>query len=205
MKVFVKVCGLTHPDDVAAAVEAGADALGFVFAASKRRVTPERAARLCEAVPPSVLKVAVMLHPSDEDWQTVFAAVTPDVLQTDAEDFTALTVDERIRRWPVCRQQPGSVPVKQIGYESALPAEAYVYEGGRSGQGQTVDWREAARVARRGRMILAGGLGPDNVAEAVRAVRPWGVDASSGLEAEPGRKDAARVAAYIRNARSALD
>lgn len=205
MSVFVKVCGLTHPDDVAAAVEAGADALGFVFAASKRRVTPERAARLFEAVPPSVLKVAVMLHPSNEDWQAVLAAVTPDVLQTDAEDFVTLRVDERIRRWPVCRQQPGSVSFQQSVDESAPAAEAYVYEGAGSGQGQTVDWREAARVARRGRMILAGGLGPDNVAEAVHLVRPWGVDASSGLESEPGRKDAARMAAYIRNARSALD
>lgn len=207
MSVFVKICGLTHPEDVAAAVEAGADAVGFVFAESKRRVTPEQAARLLDTVPPSVLKVAVMLHPSNEEWQAVADAVLPDVLQTDAEDFAALTVDERVRRWPVYRQNSGNESLRRgtdTGF-ATTSVDEYVYEGGRSGQGQTVDWQAAAQVARSGRMILAGGLGPDNVAEAVRRVRPWGVDASSGLESAPGRKDASRMVAYIERARTALD
>lgn len=196
MSPFVKICGLTHEEDVAAAVEAGADALGFVFAESKRRVTPDAAAKLAESVPAGVLRVAVMLHPTDAEWQAVAESFAPDVLQTDETDFASLRVAEDMRRWPVYRQRAGA---------DVVPTAAeYVYEGGQSGQGQTVDWRLAAGVARTPRMILAGGLGPGNVAEAIRAVRPWGVDASSRLEARPGRKDAGKMAAYVAAAKGAL-
>ena len=189
MSVFVKVCGLTTADDVAAAIDAGADAVGFVFAKSPRQVTPEHAAAISRDVPASVLKVAVMLHPGDDEWQAVASEFAPDVLQTDAEDYAALEVADSVRRWPVFRQGRN---------EPSEPAPAeYVYEGPKSGQGETVDWAGAATVARTNRMILAGGLGPDNVADAVRAVRPWGVDASSSLESAPGRKDAKKVAAFV--------
>ncbi len=189
MTVLVKVCGLTTADDVAAAIDAGADAVGFVFAKSPRQVTPEQAAVISRAVPASVLKVAVMLHPGNDEWQAVASEFAPDVLQTDAGDYASLDVAESVRRWPVFRQ--GRT-------EPTHPAPAeYVYEGPKSGQGETVDWACAATFARTGRMILAGGLGPDNVADAVRAVRPWGVDASSSLESAPGRKDAGKLAAYV--------
>ncbi len=195
MSVLVKVCGLTQAGDVAAAVEAGADALGFVFAESPRRVTPAHAATISRDVPASVLRVAVMLHPTDEDWQAVASEFSPDVLQTDAEDYAALDVAAGLRCWPVFRQGKD---------EPADPAPAeYVYEGPKSGQGETVDWARAAAVARTNHMILAGGLGPDNVADAVRAVRPWGVDASSSLESAPGRKDPDKVSAYVAAAKSA--
>ena len=195
MTVFVKVCGLTHADDVAAAVEAGVDALGFVFAESKRRVTPDQAARLAEGMPPRVLRVAVMLHPTNEEWQEVLNVFRPDVLQTDTEDFGRLEIPAGQRRWPVYRQR-GDRPVQPR-------AEEYVYEGGKSGAGTTVDWKTAAQVAANHRMILAGGLGPDNVADAIAIVRPWGVDASSGLERVPGRKDAEKISAYVAQARAA--
>ena len=194
MSVFVKICGLTHADDVAAALEAGADALGFVFAESKRRVTPEHALSICEDVPDDVLRVAVMLHPSDEEWQAVATIFAPDVLQTDAEDYASIEVPPSVRRWPVYRQ--GGAPMPE-----PAPAE-YVYEGARSGQGETVDWQLAAEIATTNRMILAGGLGPANVGEAIAAVRPWGVDASSSLEREPGRKDPGKMAAYVAAAKS---
>lgn len=195
MSLLVKICGLTHVDDVAAAVEAGADALGFVFAPSKRQTTPEHAASIGRSIPDHVLRVAVMLHPSAEHWQAVFDVFAPDVLQTDAEDYASLDVPASIRRWPVYRQ--GGMPVV------ASASAEYVYEGPKSGQGETVDWQQAATIARKGRMILAGGLGPENVAEAVAAVRPWGVDASSSLERRPGRKDADRMAAYVAAAKAA--
>ena len=195
MNVVVKVCGLTTAEDVAAAVNAGADAVGFVFAESPRRVTPEHAADISRHVPASVLKVAVMLHPSNEQWRAVAHTFAPDVLQTDAGDYAALEIADDLRCWPVFRQGT---------HEPGEPApDEYVYEGPKSGQGETVDWARAAEFARDGRMILAGGLGPGNVAEAVRAVRPWGVDASSSLERAPGRKDAGKVTAYVAAAKGA--
>lgn len=195
MSVLVKICGLTEAADVAAAVDAGADALGFVFAPSKRRVTPERAAAISEQVPDSVLRVAVMLHPEPGEWRHVADIFRPDVLQTDAEDFPALDVADSIRRWPVFRE----------GYaQTAKPSGAeYVYEGAKSGQGETVDWTQAAALAQRGGMILAGGLGPNNVAAAIRAVHPAGVDASSSIERAPGRKSAEKMQAYVAAAKAA--
>lgn len=195
VSLMVKICGLTEAEDVAAAVDAGADALGFVFAESPRRVTPEQAAGISRDVPRHVLRVAVMQHPGQEDWQAVAKVFAPDVLQTDAGDYASLDVDADVRRWPVYREHGVAVP-------DPAPAE-YVYEGAASGQGRTVDWRRAADIAINERMILAGGLGPDNVADAVAAVRPWGVDASSSLEREPGRKDPARMTAYVAAAKAA--
>lgn len=194
MSVLVKICGLTHRDDVAAALDAGADALGFVFASSPRRVTAEEAAAIADAVPAGVLRVAVMMHPTQADWQTVAGVFRPDVLQTDALDFDHLEVPEDVVRWPVLREGGAAGP----------KAEIFVYEGARSGRGETVDWQRAASLARAGRMILAGGLGPRNVAEAVRAVRPYGVDASSALERVPGRKDRDRMTAFVAAAKSAV-
>lgn len=193
--MLVKICGLTDAGDVAAAVDAGADALGFVFAASKRRVTPEQAVAISRQVPDSVLRVAVMLHPEPDEWRQVAAVFSPDVLQTDAEDFSTLDVGDDIRRWPVFRER---------GTQAVTPARGeYVYEGAKSGQGETINWARAAKLARHGGMILAGGLGPDNVATAVRAVRPTGVDASSGIERAPGRKCAQKMQAYVAAAKAA--
>lgn len=198
MSVFVKICGMTQAADVEAAVAAGADALGFVFADSARRVTPGQAVALAKAIPDGVLRVAVMRHPSDAEWQAVLDTFVPDVLQTDARDFGTLAVPRSVRRWPVLRE----------GAVDTLPEGEFVYEGGASGQGSTVDWEVAAEIAGRTspaqRMILAGGLGPDNVATAIAKVRPFGVDASSGLESAPGCKDPQRMAAFVRAAKSAI-
>ena len=189
MNVFVKICGLTDAAAVAAVAEAGADAAGFVFAESVRRVSPEFAARLSARLPAGVLRVAVMLHPEPELWHEVLNVFAPDVLQTDAGDFEYLDVPATMRRWPVYRE--GDVAVEPMAGES------FVYEGRKSGQGATVDWGAAAAIAGRGRMILAGGLDPSNVAGAIRQVRPWGVDTSSGVESAPGRKDPGRIAAFV--------
>jgi len=189
MSVFVKICGLTDEAAVQAVAETGADAAGFVFAKSVRRVSPEFAARLSARLPAGVLRVAVMLHPERELWQEVLDAFAPDVLQTDAGDFEYLDVPATIRRWPVYREGDASV--------DPPAGESFVYEGRKSGKGATVDWHTASSIAGRGRMILAGGLDPSNVAGAIRQVRPWGVDTSSGVESAPGRKDPDRIAAFV--------
>ena len=193
MSLVVKICGIRSEADVAVAVDAGANAVGFVFAESVRQVTPEEAARASRRLPDGIVRVAVMLHPTNEEWQAVLEAFEPDVLQTDAGDFDALDVPRFVRRWPVIREGAA---------EGELP-DIFLYEGGTSGQGEAVDWRRAAALAEKGRMILAGGLDPENVAEAVRTVRPYGVDVSSGVEMSPGRKDTALIQAFVRAARGA--
>lgn len=195
MSVIVKICGLGSAADVAAAVAAGADAVGFVFADSVRRVEPAAAAAVADALPDGVLRVAVMRHPSNEEWQAVLDAFGPDVLQTDAEDFAGLEVPATVRRWPVYREG-------KIVDTASMPRE-FLYEGPRSGAGETVDWARAAVVARRGRMLLAGGLSPANVGAAIDAVRPWGVDVSSGVESAPGVKDPEKIREFIKAARAA--
>ena len=195
MSVLIKICGLRDAATVEAAVAAGANAVGFVFAESVRRVTPAEASDAARQVPESVLRVAVMRHPSNDEWQSVLDEFAPDVLQTDAEDFAGLDVPHNVIRWPVVRE--GSVVV-----DTGLP-EVFVYEGVDSGVGEKVDWSRAAEVATRGRMILAGGLAADNVATAMRVVDPWGVDVSSAVESAPGQKDIEMISQFISAARAA--
>ena len=186
MSLVVKVCGLRDKQHVVDAVNAGAGALGFVFAESPRRVTPAHAYSISAYVPAHIKRVAVMLHPSNDEWLAVLK-------QADAEDFESLEIPANVERWPVFREG-STVPDTE---------STYVYEGPKSGQGQTVDWSAAAIVAQRGNMVLAGGLRPDNVAAAIRTVRPFGVDASSGLESAPGQKDSQRIMEFINAARAA--
>jgi len=198
--MFVKICGLSRAEHVQAAVAAGADAVGFVFAESVRRVEPPQAAALAKEVPDTVRKVAVMLHPTNEEWQRVLREFSPDVLQTDAEDFPGLDVPDAIECWPVYRE--GNRATDTFGTDQAAPG-TFLYEGAKSGQGETVDWSRAADIARRGNMILAGGLGADNVAEAIATVRPFGVDVSSAVESAPGVKDPVLIKEFVMAARAA--
>jgi len=194
MSLFVKICGLSDQQHVRDAVAAGADAVGFVFAKSVRQVTPQQARAISKNVPATVKRVAVMLHPSNEEWLKVLDGFSPDVLQTDAGDFDELDVPYSVERWPVFRQDI-SAPGEDAG--------TYLFEGARSGHGQTVDWSRAAALAKRGRMILAGGLAADNVAEAIATVRPYGVDVSSAVESSPGKKDSQLISGFIDAARAA--
>lgn len=193
MSVLVKVCGLREKHHVDDAVEAGADALGFVFAPSPRQVSPAEARAISAHVAGDVKRVAVMLHPGNEQWLAVLEQFAPDVLQTDAQDFDSLEVPESVERWPVYRE----------GNRAPDTDSTYVYEGPKSGHGETVDWSAAAALAQRGNMVLAGGLDPDNVAQAIRRVRPFGVDASSGLESAPGQKDSHLITEFVSAARAA--
>lgn len=194
MRQLVKICGLRHASSVAAAVAAGADALGFVFASSVREVSARQAALIASNVPRHVLRVAVMQHPEVERWREVETIFCPDVLQTDAADFDYLDVSPDIERWPVLREG------------AASPAEmpqTFVYEGPTSGRGDRADWQVAASLARKGKLILAGGLDCNNVAEAIEQVEPYGVDVSSAVESSPGIKDPELMRAFVKAVRTA--
>ncbi len=198
MTTLVKICGMTDGSAVKAAVAAGADAIGFVFCAeSPRNVSAEQARQLGKDIPAHIRRVAVMLHPEVALWEEVEAVFRPDVLQTDHDDLSYLRVAAGIEQWPVIRE--GSVR------DGMTFPETFVYEGQQSGSGETVDWTVAAEIARRGRMILAGGLDIANVDEAIRQVSPYGVDVSSAVESERGKKDVAKIAAFIAAARAATN
>jgi phosphoribosylanthranilate isomerase len=193
MNTFVKICGLRDAEDVSAAVAAGADAVGFVFAESVRRISPANARAAVEGLAEGVQRVAVLHHPSNDECQAMIEAFAPDVIQTDAEDFATLEIPAHIECWPVIRE----------GRESIEAPDIYIYEGQRSGAGETIDWKRAAEVAKHGRMILAGGLAEDNVRAAIQTVRPWGVDVSSGVESLPGTKDHELIERFIGAVRAA--
>ena len=193
MSLIIKICGFRDARQVDAAVAAGADAIGFVFAESIREVSTEVANRASANIPSGVRRIAVMKHPTDNEWQAVLKGYAPDVLQTDAADFASLSVPDAIERWPVFRE---GVSVPDAG-------TTYVYEGKKSGAGQTVDWSAAAPLSAVGNMILAGGLNAANVGHAIATARPYGLDVSSGVESSPGEKDAELIEAFISAARAA--
>ncbi len=199
--MFVKICGLSSKEHVSVAVDAGADAVGFVFAESVRKVSPAHAAIITNRVPDTIRKVAVMLHPSNDAWRDVLREFGPDVLQTDAEDFAGLDIPPNIECWPVYREGNRVTDTLRLGL--GVSVTSFLYEGAKSGQGEAVDWSQAAEVAAQGSMILAGGLGPDNVGAAIAAVSPWGVDVSSGVESAPGKKDSQKIRDFIRAAKAA--
>ena len=193
----MKICGLSTPRAVSAAVNAGADAIGFVFAESPRRVTPERARQLCAAVSPVMIRVAVMRHPSAADWRGVADEFGPDWVQTEADDFAGLEVGEQFGRLLVYRDTP---LLDDSGVTRAGPV---LFEAASSGAGARANWQRAASLAPGRQLILAGGLTPDNVGEAIATVRPWGVDVSSGVESKRGVKDVGRIAAFMQAVREA--
>jgi phosphoribosylanthranilate isomerase len=207
VSIWVKICGLTTRDAVEAAVAAGADAVGFVFAPSKRQVTATQATQLAQGVPRRIPRVAVMLHPTQSQLEEVWSTFRPDVLQTDVEDLQTLRVPMGLTVMPVIRNAVRLKPDPQAS--SVGPALAghprILFEGPVSGIGSTSDWNSAAQLARTTQLVLAGGLNATNVADAIAAVRPFGVDVSSGVEASPGIKDPARIHEFVQRARAAAN
>jgi len=200
--VIVKICGITNRDDALAAVEAGASALGFVFhPASRRAVAPDTAAAVAEAVPKAVWKVGVFVNEPPERVAAVAAQVGLDVVQLHVGQAgyplgAPVLHPALLRTWRAVPVGPNFTLARLDAWPEA---EAFLLEAAVPGQyggtGQTFRWELARGTTRR--VILAGGLHAGNVREAIRAARPWGVDASSSLETSPGRKDHARVAAFI--------
>lgn len=194
--MWIKICGMTTPEAVAAALAAGVDAIGFVFADSPRQLTLEDAVALAAPVRGKLRCVAVTRQPSQRHLDDILEVFRPDVLQTDAEDLRALRLPKQLELLPVFRGWDGS--------QSKLPPRL-LFEGSTSGSGTPCDWTTAQRVARRTQLILAGGLDPDNVGTAISAVRPFGVDVSSGVEARPGVKNPAEVARFAAAASAAFE
>jgi phosphoribosylanthranilate isomerase len=195
---FIKICGMNDTRAVAAALQAGVEAIGFVFARSVRQVTPAQAAELARPARGKALCVAVTQHPSPESLQEIFALFRPDVLQTDHEDLARIALPAGVASWPVLRGTPP--PAVADG----LAGQRVLFEGPKSGTGQVADWSAARPLAARCELLLAGGLQPGNVAAAIAAVHPFGVDVSSGVEEAPGRKSPALVELFVNRARAAF-
>ena len=199
--VFVKICGITDPADAALVVDAGADAIGVNFAVSRRRVTVEQARAIAEVVPEGVLTVGIFRdHLADEVIEIVRAAGL-DAAQLHGSETAATS-----------RRVHAAVPLLFRAMSAADPALADIDEHGADvvlldapvpGGGVPFDWTLVGDLTARHRVLLAGGLRPDNVAAAIAAVRPWGVDVASGVESAPGRKDAAAVRRFVAEARAA--
>jgi phosphoribosylanthranilate isomerase len=203
--MIVKICGITNLEDALAAVEAGADALGFNFyRRSPRYVAPWEARRIAARLPRSVMKVGVFVNggaPEEVARAADEVGLTAVQLHGDEPPEYCRALQGRFVIKAV-RAGVGFVPESVLEYEAdAILLDAFS-DGGRGGTGLTVDWGVARRVRElTPRLFLAGGLGPDNVADAVGAVGPYAVDACSRLESAPGRKDPSRVRAFVAAAR----
>jgi phosphoribosylanthranilate isomerase len=200
-----KICGITRVEDGLAAAYAGADAIGLVFVGkSPRHVTPERAAEIGAALPPFVTRVALFVNPDASEVEAVLHRARPDVLQFHGEESPAFCRAFGLPYLKAARVRQG-VDLLQF---AALYADAQGLlldawsEGAHGGTGERFDWALIPPDLPRP-VVLAGGLHPGNVAEAIRAVRPWAVDVSSGVEAAKGIKDAAKIAAFMKEVSNA--
>jgi phosphoribosylanthranilate isomerase len=193
-KLFIKICGMTTPVAVDAALACEVDAIGFVFAESVRRVSTAQANQLAAAARHRAACVAVTRHPTREQVDEILREFKPDILQTDIEDLEKLRLPSELSVLPVVRPGPQGA--------CALPGRL-LFEGPVSGSGQITDWDTAAELSLRTQVILAGGLSPLNVGIAVRRVRPFGVDVSSGVEEAPGIKNSEKIEKFVAAARMA--
>ena len=197
--VKVKICGITSLQDALTAVEAGADALGFVFySASSRHISPEQAAEIIRNLPPFVQTVGLFVN---EDLSTVNSITDRcglDVVQLHGEETPGYCGSIRRRVIKAFRVKDITTLEALLQYQVAgylLDAWSPTAHGG---TGQTFNWEIAAEAVQTGRnIILAGGLTPENVSESIRQVHPYGVDVSSGVESAPGRKDADQIKRFV--------
>jgi phosphoribosylanthranilate isomerase len=217
MSLWIKICGNTSAADALLAVEAGADAVGFVFAASPRHVTESEVAGIVRRLPKTVETIGVFMDATGEE---IYSAVrmchlTGVQLHWDA----AADLPERLKR----RLGPEIRVLRVVHFGEGVAEKAAAYENdpnvdgvlidsrtatAAGGTGAAYDWGLTAKTvfrnAQERKLVVAGGLTPENVSEAIAALRPWGVDVVSGVEAEPGRKDAAKVREFVKRARAAL-
>jgi phosphoribosylanthranilate isomerase len=199
----VKICGVTRLEDALAVAEAGADAVGFVFyGKSPRAVSAEQAAAMALALPPFLSRVGLFVNAAPEEVAAVLARVPLDLLQFHGSESPAYC--GQFGR-PYLKAVPMVEELDPLTYMDAYPEAAGFlldsHGNGRvGGTGETFDWKRIPHDLRHC-VVLAGGLNPDNVAEAVRRVRPWAVDVSSGVEVRPGIKDPERIRAFVSEVR----
>jgi phosphoribosylanthranilate isomerase len=191
--VWIKICGMTTPEAVQAALDAQVDAIGFVFAESKRQVTPQRANELARPARGRARCIAVTKQPTQQAVDEILAVFKPDSLQSDWRDLQALRLPRELNL----------IPVLRAGRDEPSPLPQHLlFEGPVSGTGVPTDWPAARNMARRAELILAGGLTPENVAAAIAQVQPFGVDVSSGVEQSPGLKSPEKIASFVENVRA---
>ena len=195
-RVRVKVCGVTRPEDARAAEAAGADAVGVIFAPSSRRyVTHEDAARVTAALGPFVRRIGVFAGATEAEILEAVDAAGLDAVQLhgDVSDATCARLQAHVNVIRAVRFAPHETPDAWAD----RPVDAVLLDGPSPGSGVAFDWMAAAAWRGAPRLILAGGLHPGNVAEAVAAMAPYAVDVASGVEAAPGEKDPAKLAAFV--------
>ncbi len=208
MRTRIKICGITRPGDALAAAEAGADAVGLVFyPQSPHYLAAERALGIRDALPPFVQTVALFVNPDAAQVAQVIGRVRPALLQFHGDETPAFCAQFGMPYIKACRVKSGvRSEVDLLEYlrpfsgAAAWLLDSHVEEYG--GVGESFDWSLAPQRLERP-LILSGGLERGNVAEAIRRVRPWGVDVSSGVESAKGIKDAAKIAAFIEEVRNA--
>jgi len=191
--MWLKICGITSPEAVDAALQAQVDAIGFVFAPSVRRLAPAAAAVLAAPARGRLWCVAVTQHPDQQLVDDILAQFRPDALQSDLEDLSGLRLPRSLELLPVLRAgqaQPAQLPARLL------------YEGAASGTGVACDWTAACTIASRTQLVLAGGLTERTVAAAIAQVSPFGVDVSSGVEAQPGIKSPRKILDFAQAARA---
>ncbi len=199
----VKICGITNLEDALTAVEVGADALGFVFVPDTPRcVKPDQVAVIVDELPPFITTVGLFATKDTAKIRTIVNQCRLDAIQLHADvtpEFCR-NLDRRVIK-AVRVKDESSLSILSEYDVNAFLLDAYV-EGKLGGTGKVFDWNLALRAKDYGRIIVAGGLNPENVAQAVRRVNPYGVDVSSGVESQPGRKDSDKVRKFINAAKS---
>ncbi len=219
--MWVKICANTNLEDALLAAEAGADAVGFVFADSVRRVTPVQVGEITPHLPESIGKYGVFVDAPFDDIVATVEECGLTGVQLHASNDPALPAKLR-ERFPKASGRDGLGILRVIHYSQDLEAQLREAQSDAAidgvlvdsrtatllgGTGLRFDWRAArssfSGVASRLRLIVAGGLNPENVGEAIETLRPWGVDVATGVEASPGKKDPAKVKAFVINARVA--
>ena len=205
MGVGIKICGLTNVEDARAATELGVDWVGFIFARqSPRFVEAAEVYRIVSRLPAGVAKVGVFVDTPAPEIGIIMQQCGLDIAQLHGDEDEAVASalgPERVWKAFAVRTRA------ELQGALAYPAEAVLVDtvlpGQRGGTGRVGNWELAAELARERRVLLAGGLRPGNVAEAIRTVRPYGVDVGSGVEARPGKKDMERLRAFVAAARAA--
>lgn len=199
-----KVCGITCEQDAALAVDAGADAVGFVFyPPSPRHVELEQAASIAVTLPAETWRFGVFVDRSAAEMADAVEAVGLDFLQLSGDEDPAIVPTLPRHAFKALRLDPEAGPGIAFAAADRYPECTLLVDtavaGEYGGTGQPANWAAARALASRHRLMLAGGLRPDNVAAAVVAVQPWAVDVSSGIEASPGRKDPDKLRAFARS------
>ena len=200
----IKICGLTNLPDARMAMDAGADYLGFVlYERSRRRITPGALRRLLDRLPTGARAIAVFVNARRELVEILARDCRLHAIQLHGDERLADWIDMPVPVWRAARLRHG----KPDPAPDQWPTARYVLDAtvrgryGYGGTGRTVDWAQAAKLARQAPLMLAGGLTQNNVAEAIRIVAPLGVDTASGVEKAPGKKDHRKVTAFIQAVR----